>query len=122
MAQFHARLANTVVLYMLLVSLWGFWRFFRKQGVDSSYWGGLVIAAILPLVQGLVGVMMLLAGLTPGRGLMHILYGVVAVITIPGVYFYTHGTDDRPALLLYATATLFLAGIALRAMVTGGGG
>jgi len=122
MVQFHARLANTVVLYMLLVSLWGFWRFFRKQGVDSSYWGGLVIAAILPLVQALVGVMMLLMGLTPGRGLMHILYGVVAVITIPGVYFYTRGTDDRPTLLLYATATLFLAGIALRAITTGGGG
>ncbi len=122
MIQFHARLANTVALYMLLVSLWGFWRFFRKQGLDSSYWGGLAIAAILPLVQGIVGVILLIMGLLPARGVMHILYGVVSVITIPGVYFYTHGEEDRPALLLYATATLFLAGIALRAMATGGAG
>lgn len=119
MVVFHARFANTVALYMLLISLWGFWRFFRKQGLDSSYWGGLAIAALLPVIQGILGVVMLLSGHSPARGFMHILYGVVAVIGIPAVYFYTQGKDDRPALLLYAAMTIFLAAISLRAMATG---
>jgi len=116
----HGRLANTVILYCLALSLWAFWRFFRKQGVDSSYWGALVIGEILILVQGAIGAYMwLINALRPERGI-HILYGVVTALTIPAVYAFTRGRSDRRDMLIYATSMLFLFGISLRALTTGG--
>ena len=58
MVMIHDGLANTVLLYVLVMGIWGLWRFFRKQGVDSSFWGALVIAEILILVQGGIGIVM----------------------------------------------------------------
>ena len=40
----HSRLANTVILYFLLLMLWSFWRYFHKQGLDSNFRGALVIS------------------------------------------------------------------------------
>jgi len=122
MAVIHARLANTVLLYILILALWGFWRFFRKQGVDSSYWGAVVIAEVLILVQGALGIFLFAIGLTPGRGWVHILYGIVGAIALPGVYLYTRGREDRRDILMYAVVFLFQIGIFMRAMVTGSAG
>jgi hypothetical protein len=120
MAVIHARLANSILLYMLILALWGFWRFFRKQGMDSSYWGAIVIAEILVLLQGALGIFLFIVGLTPGRGWVHILYGIVSAIALPGVYLYTKGREDRRDILMYAVVFLFQVGILMRAMVTGG--
>ncbi len=122
MALLHGRLANTVVMYAILMALWGFWRFFRKQGMDSSYWGAVVIAEVLILIQGAVGVFMRISGILPARGWFHILYGIVAAISLPAVYMFTKGRDERRDMLIYAAIFLFLTGIALRAMATGGVG
>lgn len=121
MALIHARLANTVLLYILIMTLWGFWRFFRKQGMDSSYWGAVVIAEVLILIQGAVGLFLFVMGLSPGRGWVHILYGIVGAIALPAVYLYTKGRDDRRDVLMYAVVFLFQFGIFMRAMITGGG-
>ena len=64
----HGRLANTVLLYVLLMAVWGFWRFFRKQGMNSSYWGGVVIAEVVILIQGALGIFMRISGMIPARG------------------------------------------------------
>ncbi len=117
----HSRLANTLLLYALLMALWGFWRFFRRQGLDSSYWGAVVIAEVLILIQGALGVFMRINGTIPARGWVHMLYGIVAAIALPAVYMYTRGRDERRDTLIYASVFLFLIGISLRAMVTGGG-
>jgi len=122
MALLHGRLANTVVMYAILMALWGFWRYFRKQGMDSSYWGAVVIAEVLILIQGAVGVFMRISGILPARGWFHILYGIVAAISLPAVYMFTKGRDERRDMLIYAAIFLFLTGIALRAMATGGVG
>ena len=119
MAFIHERLSITISAYFLVMGIWGLWRFFRKQGVDSSYWGALLIAEVLTLVQGGLGAYLWLIGLRPDRGWFHILYGIVAAICIPGVYAYTKGTDDRRTILVYASVLLFAFGIALRAIATG---
>jgi hypothetical protein len=116
----HGRLANSVVLYTILMAIWGFWRFFRKRGVDSSYWGAVVIAELLIVGQGILGVIMRINGMIPSRGWFHILYGIVAAIALPAVYMYTKGRDERRDILIYAAVFLFLIGISLRAVSTGG--
>jgi CDP-diglyceride synthetase len=115
----HDRLANTILLFCVAMALWGGWRFIRRQGVSSSYWGALVIAEVLILLQGALGAYLYLSGLRPMRGI-HILYGVVSALALPLVYFYTKGREERPEMLLYSVSCLILIGLVLRAMFTGG--
>lgn len=119
LTQVHASLANTATYYFLILALWGLWRYARKQGVDSSFWGALVISEVLVILQGGLGVFLWLSGLRPGRGWIHILYGVVSVLTLPAIFAYTRGDNDRRIMLIYGVALLFLVGIALRAAGTG---
>jgi hypothetical protein len=114
----HARLASTAVFYSLALFLWGLWRYFRKEGVDGSYWGALAIAELLILIQGILGTYLWVTGLRPGQ-LLHLLYGVVGVLTIPTVFAYTRGRDSRSEMLIYGLVMLFLGGILLRAIMTG---
>ncbi len=119
--EIHGRLANTALLYTGIMALWGFWRYFRRQGIESNYWGALVIAELLYVLQGSLGAFIWLSGAgVPARGGIHVLYGVVSLMVLPGVFFYTKGEATRRAMMVYAAALLFLVGIALRAMSTGG--
>ncbi|KAA3644575.1 MAG: hypothetical protein DWQ07_14240 [Chloroflexi bacterium] len=115
----HASLSNTALLYFLAISLWGFWRFFRRQGVDSAYWGTLVIAELLILAQIALGIYMWTLGLRPARPTIHILYGVVLAMMIPGAYVYTSGRDARRDILVYGTATIIAVGLITRSAFTG---
>jgi len=102
------------------MALWGFMRFFRKQKVDSSYFGAVAIAEILYLIQVGIGVFMLLTGNgVLQRPQVHIIYGVVTVLVLPGIFIYTRGDDSRRTILIYAIAFLFLIAIAFRSMLTG---
>jgi hypothetical protein len=116
----HARLANTALLYALVLGVWGLWRFFRRQNMDSNFWGAVVIAEVLFLFQIGLGLFLWLSGAAkPGSG-VHVLYGVVSVMVLPGIYLYTHGDEQRRTLLIYCAGFLFLVGILFRARITAG--
>ncbi len=67
----------------------------------------------------ILGVILFVSGARPYRPSIHILYGIVAILTVPGTFAYTRGRDGRWELLIYVTVCLFLCGIALRALTTG---
>jgi hypothetical protein len=117
LADIHGRLANTALIYFLLLALWGLWRALRKQGIDSSFWGALAVAEILIIVQGSLGAILYFSGDRPGRW-VHILYGVVTVLVIPGLYAYTRGESDRRVMLIYGITLLIAVGVILRAIGT----
>ena len=120
LAIIHDRLANTVLLYVVILCLWGFWRAIRKEAVNGSYWGSLIIAEILIIAQGALGAFLWSSALRPERGGMHILYGIVGLLGIPAVYVFTKGRDGQREMILYAAIMLFNTGIFLRAIATGG--
>ena len=115
----HSRLANTALLYFAIIAIWGFWQYFRKQPFSSSYWGALVIAEVLILAQGALGVFLYIFGLQASRGGMHILYGIVSALGIPAVYVFTKGKTDRNTLLVYSSVALLCAILFLRSAATG---
>jgi CDP-diglyceride synthetase len=121
LSEVHGRLAITAILFTAILAIWAFYRFFRRQGLDSSYWGALVIAEILYIAQGILGAYLYLtnAGRPVGGG-MHILYGVVAVLCIPTAFAFTRGSDERRTMLVYGAMLLFMVGILFRSMATGG--
>ena len=118
LSEIHNRLADTALLFMLAVSLWAFYRFFRRQGVDSSFWGALAIAEILLVAQLLIGIYLWTQGLRPPRSI-HLLYGFLIPAMIPGAFFYTRGRVGRPESLVYGTTTIITVGLLVRAISTG---
>lgn len=118
----HAALANTVWIFFLALGLWGMYRAIRRMNVDSSFLGALVIAEGLYLLQGVLGLVLWLGGRSVyvPRMTMHVLYGVFAVVFLPFLFTYQRGDDSNRAQWVYALGLLFLFGIALRAISTGG--
>ncbi|MBI3159489.1 MAG: hypothetical protein HYZ26_07810 [Chloroflexi bacterium] len=114
----HARLANTAGLYFLLIALWGFWRFFRKQGIDPAYRGALLVGELLVIFQALLGGYLWIAGLRPAR-VIHLLYGILIPAVIPIAFTYTKGREGRAEILIHATALLIGVGLVMRASFTG---
>jgi len=115
----HARLLFTILLFFGALAIWGFVGFLRGQAISGGYRGALAIGELLLIAQFLIGVTLLLGGRHAAREGIHILYAVVAIITLPGTFAYTRGRDTRYEQLIYAVVCLFLCGIALRALETG---
>jgi hypothetical protein len=118
--EIHRGLANAAMFYCIIMAVWGFISFFRKQGVSSGYFGAVVVAEILFAVQGVIGLILWFGVSTFRPGWVHWLYGIVLLMGAPVVYAYTKGKHERPEMLLYAVAFLILIAITLRAMVTAG--
>lgn len=119
---FHSLLSNTVWLYFLALGIWGIFRAIRRMGVDGSYLGALAIGQLIYLLQGLVGVILWVNGLlgTVSRPTMHVLYGAFAAVFLPFVYLvWLKGEDSNRAQWILSLTSLFLFGIALRAIGTG---
>jgi hypothetical protein len=122
----HDRLAYTAMMYIAVVGIWGFIRFFRKEQIDSSYWGALVIGELLILVQIGLGIYLWAAGFRPSRmdqivgGVnTHIFYGIVVGLIIPSLFAMTRGRDTRSTLPVYGAGLLFLAALLVRTATTG---
>jgi len=117
-SEIHGRLASTALIYLFIISLWSFWRFFRKEGINSNYWGMLAIAELLILAQAGIGIYLWAIGLRPAR-VIHILYGLLIPALIPGAYFYTKGRTGKAEILIYGTTTIIVVGLIVRATFTG---
>lgn len=114
----HAGLANACLIFSLLISGMSFWNAYQKRGVDANLWGMLVIGELLYIAQVAVGVVLMLIGFQPARGWVHLLYGVVIVIVLPGIYAFTRGRNTSREAVFYGFTAMFLAGVAVRAMFT----
>ncbi len=121
LAFIHDRLSITVLLFMLAVGLWALWSYLRGEGVTGSLWGALVVGEILIVVEGLLGATLYFGGYRPVRSAIHILYGIVLMMSLPAAFSFTRGRGTRAETLIYAIIALFLAGVSIRARLTGGG-
>ena len=115
----HNRLSLSILLYVIILFCWGFWGYIRKNDVQSSYWGAIIVAEILILGQGALGTILYFMGLQPERGGMHVLYGVVGALGIPAILIITKGRNDRQTLLAYAAVLFLIFVIFIRSIVTG---
>ncbi len=118
MVELHNTLARTAILFALALALWAGWNYFRREGVSPSYLGALVIGEGVMLVQGVLGILLVLTGARP-TDLLHFLYGFLVALCWPGVYVYTHARTTRAEAGWYALVSFFIFGLALRALTTG---
>lgn len=114
----HSQLANSASLFVAALGLWALFLRIRGRALDSSWFGAAVIAELLIVAQGALGVLLYFRGLDVmlPRPFMHILYGIVAVITLPAAYSYFGSLEDEGVRTLAMTfVCFFLWGILLRA-------
>lgn len=120
--QVHANLAIAVMLFNTVLGLWGFLKFFRRDGMDGNYFGAVALSPVLGLVQMAMGLVLVSMGLGVNVRFVHYLYGALVVISVPGTFAFTRGRDDRGAVLIYAAILLLTAIFGFRAYTTGKGG
>jgi len=113
----HDRLATSMLLFLAVAGLWGVGSSLLKRGMSGSYWGILAVGELLILAQAITGIVMWLEGARPARGI-HLLYGAVALLGLPGYYAYSRGRDDPQTARSFGLICLFLVGISLRAIGT----
>jgi hypothetical protein len=115
----HQGFFTVVVVYAIIVTLWGALLFLRGSGPTGSYRGALFIMQGVAMFQSLAGLIVLATGYRPHDAL-HYLYGVAVVLTLPVAYSFSLQGDERRASGIYARAGLALVGLAVRASTTGG--
>jgi hypothetical protein len=119
MADVQTRLYASCIIYSVVMGGWAFYNAFRNRELTSNFWGALTINELLFIATGLFDLALLVSGsISPDRPGVHLLYTATGVLTIPLIYTLTGGKTTGREASFYGTACLFLAGIALRAIIT----
>lgn len=116
----HDRLSISMLLFMSILGLWGLIAYVRGGSLSGSLAATFVIGQLLVACQVLAGVALVLMGTRPADS-THYLYGATAVLILPFLWTYLRDRDQRQALLVYSLIALFIAGLAVRGITTGGG-
>ncbi|CAN5788569.1 hypothetical protein BH24CHL3_BH24CHL3_00150 [soil metagenome] len=116
---FHDRLAMTVILFFVVASLWGLIEFARGGQLGGTIAGMLIVGQVLIVIQGGLGMVLFVFDERPDD-IVHLLYGFTAVLVLPFVWSYVRDKAPRQGLLLYSLVSLFIVGLAIRGMTTGG--
>jgi hypothetical protein len=66
-----------------------------------------------------LGLILIGQGLGVNVRFVHYLYGALVIISVPAVFAFTRGRDDRGAVLIYAAVLVLTAAFGLRAYTTG---
>lgn len=115
--EIHRGLANASTMFLAVLAVWAFYLRLRSRGLDGNWFGAAVIGELLLLAQFAVGWVLWFDGMGAilPRPWIHILYGVVAVITLPAGYaYFSKIADPKVQTLAMALVCVFLWGIVLR--------
>jgi hypothetical protein len=113
----HGVGARALVIFAVVLGVWGTYHYFRHAQVSGGFRSSYLIMAGLTAVQGLVGLGAFAVGGHPK--LLHVVYGVFAVIFLPGAYLYAHGGSHRREALVLAGAAWVVSIAYFRGIATG---
>lgn len=110
--------ATALVVFAVLLGLWGAFGYFRLAQVSGGFRSSYLIMSGLTAVQGLFGLALFVTGHQPTR-LLHVVYGIFAVIFLPGAYLWAHGGSKRREAIILAAAAWIVAVAYFRGISTG---
>ena len=113
----HVNLFRAGLLISLIVAGWGLFTYLRRGTASGGLRSTLVLTAILFVVQGLWGLLLLVTG-HHLKDSLHVLYGVLLVIALPIAASYV-GQNRRREPLVYGVVGLIMAALTIRAFMTG---
>lgn len=113
----HGVGARALIIFAVVLGIWGTYQYFRHAQVSGGFRSSYLIMAGLTAAQGLLGLGAFAFGGHPK--LLHIVYGVFAVIFLPGAYLWAHGGSPRREALILAGAAWVVAIAYFRGIATG---
>jgi hypothetical protein len=114
----HGLAARALLAYAVVLGIWGAYRYFRNQELSGGFRASFLIMAGLTAVQGLLGLAAIALGARPAE-LLHVVYGIFAVIFLPGAYLYAQGGSRRREAVILAGAAWIVSIAYLRGIATG---
>lgn len=105
----HERFAVALILYAGLLGIWGGFQFFRSRDVSAGFRSSYLLMIGLLALQGLLGVVLLIGHRQPHEWPLHVVYGIFAIVFLPGVYFYAaRGSRLREAAFMATSCWVVL--------------
>lgn len=117
-ADLHATLAQTVMYFFFAIGVWGLFEYIRGGELGGNIGGAFVIGQVLVAVQVVLGIVILAGGYSVPS--VHFLYGITAIISMPFAWSYMRSRHPRQGLAVYSLVALWICGLAIRGIVTGG--
>jgi hypothetical protein len=114
----HGYGARALLIFALALAIWGTYLYFRNRELPGGYRSSYLIMAGLSAVQGLIGLVALAFGARPTE-LLHIVYGIFAVVFLPGAYVYAQGGTRRRETVIIAGAAWVVSIAYFRGISTG---
>jgi hypothetical protein len=118
LALLHGVGARALIIFGVALGVWGTFEYFRRASVSGGFRSSFLIMAGLTAVQGLFGLGAFALGDRPTT-LLHIVYGVFAVIFLPGAYLWAHGGSPRREAVILAGAAWVVTIAYFRGIATG---
>jgi CDP-diglyceride synthetase len=98
----HQRFAFALLIFAVILGIWGGFQFLRHRAISGGFRSSYLLMIGLLAVQGLLGVVSLTT-FRP-REILHVVYGIFAIVFLPGVYFYAaRGSKVREAAFMAAS-------------------
>ncbi len=120
MIHVHQALFTSVVIYFVVVALWGAVNFLRSIPPPGSFVGAVILGEVLIVVQAASGLFLLASGKHPSDNL-HYLYALLILLAMPFAYLTAGQRQDRNGSGFYALAAALIVILAVvRATKTGG--
>ena len=113
----HSIGARSLIIFAVVLGVWGAYQYFRHARVSGGFRATYLIMAGFTAVQGLAGLGAFAVGGHPK--VLHIVYGVFAVIFLPGAYLWAHGGSPRREALILAGAAWVVSIAFFRGIATG---
>ena len=117
-ALLHRVGANALLIFAVVLGVWGTYQYFRHAAVSGGLRSSYLIMAGLTAVQGLLGLAAIAFGSRPTE-LLHLVYGIFAVLFLPGAYLYAHAGNPRREALILAGAAWIVSVAYFRGIATG---
>jgi hypothetical protein len=118
LAFLHTLGARVLLLFGVVLAIWGTYQYFRKAAVSAGFRSSYLIMAVLTAVQGLLGLAAFAIGGHP-RTLLHFVYGAFAVLFLPSAYFWALRGDRRREAIILAGAAWVVSIAFFRGIATG---
>jgi heme A synthase len=119
LALLHRVGANALLIFAVVLGVWGTYQYFRRGAVSGGFRSSYLIMAGLTAVQGLLGLGAFALGGRPVGQLLHLVYGIFALLFLPGAYLYAHSGNPRREALILAGAAWIVSVAYFRGIATG---
>ena len=114
----HSIGSRVLVAVAVALAVLGTYQYIRNRFLPEIFRTTYLLLFGLTALQGLLGIIAFLLGGRPTE-LLHIAYGVFALIFLPGAYFSSKPSPHRNETLILTIAAWIVAVVYIRGIVTG---